>query len=281
MLHSLVVPQVRARITYIMHRLLVVCHPLLLGRCCAALRRISHVRRIDVFSSADYAIPHTKLSLQPEASVMGLACMSRMYGFRLNAPIGFAENMPLHAAVIGAPTPDAKPLAVAWLINNGAPLDAANGLGHTPLMLAAMRHQPRMADLLLAAGGNMFATDPYHGRTALICAVINGDAAVLDVMLHHAEHAGVVARLLAVKDSHGKVAEDYVDLQSAHGRGMDTQMSVARVAESLKRAVTVGMVMHSCRLRVAPEEPVEPDEGGPAFVWEGGSWRWQECIGVK
>ncbi len=82
-------------------------------------------------------------------------------GASINAPDQWGVGSPLHVAAQVA-----RKRTVEQFIAAGADVDAANGNGVTPFLLAALADRPSVAKALLAAGADVNAADD-RGRTAL------------------------------------------------------------------------------------------------------------------
>ncbi|WP_418114925.1 ankyrin repeat domain-containing protein [Vibrio scophthalmi] len=73
--------------------------------------------------------------------------------------------------------------AVNKLVSEGANLNAINGYGYTPLMVAAIQRNPVIAQLLIKANADVNAIEPEYARTALIFASSRGSLEVVNLLL--------------------------------------------------------------------------------------------------
>lgn len=83
----------------------------------------------------------------------------------------------LHAAVIGGSTSE-----IEREIQEGADINARDGFGRTPLMVAAYRRDITAAKALTELGANANALD-YQSYDALTIAAVQNDAAMLDLLI--------------------------------------------------------------------------------------------------
>lgn len=83
------------------------------------------------------------------------------------------------AALVGS-----VPILTA-LLDAGVPADRANHEGQTPLMIAARTGNVEAARLLLYRGADPNAVETFGGQTALMWAVVNQHAAMVDLLLEH------------------------------------------------------------------------------------------------
>src|SRR5207253_1093156 len=102
-----------------------------------------------------------------------------------------------------------KGAAVALLIRRGAPVEAPDQNGTTPLMIAARGGQPAAVDAVLAAHPNVNATDK-SGNTALMHAVMSGSLAVVDKLL-------AAGASVAPRDVQEWSALDFAEVSGATG----------------------------------------------------------------
>jgi uncharacterized protein len=75
--------------------------------------------------------------------------------------------------------------AATLLLNRGAQVDAADGEGVTPLVLAAYRGQIDVVKLLLEHGALVNARENRNGLSSLSHAVGRGDKELVAVLLSH------------------------------------------------------------------------------------------------
>lgn len=83
----------------------------------------------------------------------------------------------LHAAVIGGSTSE-----IEREVREGADINARDGFGRTPLMVAAYRRDITAARALTEFGANANALD-YQSYDALTIAAVQNDAAMLDLLI--------------------------------------------------------------------------------------------------
>ncbi|MBM3810137.1 MAG: hypothetical protein FJW20_00735 [Acidimicrobiia bacterium] len=99
---------------------------------------------------------------------------------------------------------------VEALLKAGADVNAPLPGGETPLMTAARTGKPGPVNVLLARGANVNAKDARHGQTALIWAVAEGHAEIVDILIRAGADyrtplsSGFTPLFLAVRD--GKTA---------------------------------------------------------------------------
>ena len=75
--------------------------------------------------------------------------------------------------------------AVALLLDRGAKVDAMDGEGVTPLILASYRGQTEVVKLLLERGADVNAREKRNGLSSLSHAVGRGDKELVKVLLAH------------------------------------------------------------------------------------------------
>lgn len=79
-------------------------------------------------------------------------------------------------------------LVARQVLRAGAPVNAADGNGHTALMLAAWSGHVKIAKLLLSKGADVNATN-VHGGTALMNAAVQGHAAMVELLVEYGADA--------------------------------------------------------------------------------------------
>ena len=88
------------------------------------------------------------------------------------------EEAVLVAAIRGTPRPD----LIAWLVEEGAPIDAFDDSGRSALSWSAGRGESDYVDYFLTRGADLSSTDRL-GRTPLHFAVFSGKASIVERMV--------------------------------------------------------------------------------------------------
>ena len=178
--------------------------------------------------------------------------------------------------------------AVAWLLAHGASTTTVNCHGQSPLLVAAAFNRPHMVDMILTAGADLLAADIAHGSTALTVSAIKRDKETMQVLLRHAERAGITMELLNKRDAHGRVPEDHACSGAKICTEIVSMLRMARIVACVKSAVSDGIMMATCApstyanmaTTVDNGVPLQKSEGVPLLqsevdaVWECGKACW-------
>jgi ankyrin repeat protein len=134
-----------------------------------------------------------------------------------------AGNAAIHGAVFGGHLE-----VVEYLLSNGASVDLINGLGCSPVWLAAGYNHKAILKILLEFGGaSLLMTPNRHGDSPLIAAASKGHADVCKQILELAEKNGIRKSLKCVMNQSSDTA-----LSVAVGAGIEDADLIALLCDA-------------------------------------------------